>query len=81
MFADNIEKGLRQTDPARVALVIGKQSVVLDTAPQSGLRLKPLCRLTGKDGLTTLTGLFVVKANDSARALSDLKGRRIVVKS
>ena len=78
VFADNIEKGLRQTDPARVALVIGKQSVVLDTAPQSGLRLKPLCRLTGKDGLTTLTGLFVVKANDSARALSDLKGRRIL---
>lgn len=77
VFADELGKGLRLAGNRPVALVIGKESVVRSDAADRGLPLAPLCRLTDREGRTTLTGVFVVRKNDPARTLADLSGRRV----
>ncbi len=61
------------------ALICGPDTVVRAEAAEEGLSLRVLARLTDLQGRTTLTGLFVVRANDRARTLTDLKGRTIVL--
>lgn len=78
VFADGLDKALRQAGSRRVAVIVGKESVVQSDARHVGLDLKPLCRLTDKAGRTTLTGLFVVKAADPVKSIADLAGRRIL---
>ena len=58
-------------------VVIGKQSVVAFDGVRLGLDIRPIARLTGKDGNTELRGLFVVRDSDPAEEISDLKGYRI----
>lgn len=77
VFADELGKGLRLAGPRPVTLVIGKESLVRSDAAERGFGLAPLCRLTDRDGKTTLTGLFVVRKEDPAKSLADLKGRRV----
>jgi ABC-type phosphate/phosphonate transport system substrate-binding protein len=77
IFADDLGKALRGEANGHVALIIGKQSVVKSDAKESRLTVRPLAMLTGKDGKTTLTGLFVVRAGDSAKRLADLKGYKV----
>lgn len=77
VFADELGKGLRQAGTRPVALIVGKDSVVRYDAAERGLALAPLCRLTDREGKTSLTGLFVVRKDDPARSLSDLQGRQI----
>lgn len=76
-FADTLEKGIQQarTIPS---VIVGKESLVAADASFCGLSVRPLCRLTDKDGLTTLTGLFVVQASDPAKAIANLRDRRIL---
>lgn len=76
-FADTLEKGIRQAR-ATPSLVVGKESLVTADASFCGLSVRPLCRLTDRDGLTTLTGFFVVQTGDPAKAIADLRGRRIL---
>jgi ABC-type phosphate/phosphonate transport system substrate-binding protein len=78
VFAEDLDKALRQTKLDQVALVIGKPSVVRHDATSRSLPIRPLCQLTAKDGSTTLKGLFIVSADDQARSVSDLRGRRIL---
>jgi ABC-type phosphate/phosphonate transport system substrate-binding protein/outer membrane protein assembly factor BamB len=78
VFADGLDKAVRQAGSRRLALVVGKESVVQSDARLSGMSLRPLCRLTDKAGLTTLTGLFVVRAPDPAKSVADLAGQRIL---
>lgn len=56
-------------------LVIGKQSVIRFDAEATGTGVTRLAVLTGRDGLTTLRGLLVVRADDPAKTLADLSGR------
>jgi len=77
-FADSLPKGLRQAGARSAWLVVGKESLVQADAAQGGLSLRPLARLTDPAGRTTLTGLFLVRADDPARAIADLDGRRIL---
>jgi len=67
---------------ARVAdgvdLIIGKLSVALHDAERVGLRVRTLAMLTGQDGETTQTGLFVVRQKDRAKTVEDLKGYRLL---
>ncbi|MEW6357909.1 MAG: PQQ-binding-like beta-propeller repeat protein [Planctomycetota bacterium] len=65
-------------DPAKIDLVIGKFSVVVFDAKKIGMPVRTLSMLTGQDGGATLTGLFIVRQNDPAQSISDLKGRRIL---
>jgi ABC-type phosphate/phosphonate transport system substrate-binding protein/outer membrane protein assembly factor BamB len=78
MFSDNLGKALRGEAQGHVDLIIGKRSVVLFDAKESQVAVRPLGMLTGKDGKTTFTGLFVVLAKDPARQISDLKGYKVL---
>lgn len=60
-------------------VVIGKRSVVESDAARLGLDVVPLAALAGKDGLTTQRGLVVVRGDDPAKTVADLKGHRIVL--
>jgi ABC-type phosphate/phosphonate transport system substrate-binding protein len=61
----------------RADLIIGKHSVVLADAVRADLKVVPVAQLTGKDGLTTQTGLIVVRKDDAAQSVDDLRGYRI----
>lgn len=58
-------------------LVIGKHSVVLSDAATAEMQFTPVAQLTGTDGLTTQTGLIVVRKDDPAQSVADLQGYRI----
>lgn len=60
------------------AIVIGKQTEIEHAAKASGLALTRIAMLTGQDGSTNLHGLFVVRANDAAKSLADIKGKRMI---
>jgi len=77
VFNESLTSALKVTGAKSADLVIGKQSVILHDAIASGLTFKKVAMLTGKDGLTTQRGLFVVAAKDSAQKMSDLSGYRI----
>lgn len=77
-FGEALEKGLRELPGRKADLIIGKHSVVKFDAAECRVAVRPLAMLTGKDGRTTLNGLFVVPAGDPARSLADLKGYRII---
>ena len=72
---ETLQKGLMQAEKSSVALIIAKDSVARHDAPGEGLSLRPLAQLSGQDGKTTLTGLFVVRKNDAAKDLAALAGR------
>lgn len=74
---ESIADALRVTD-GKLDLVVGKESVVRAQASAARLPLAPLAMLSGRDGKTTLTGLFIVRSDDPARSVSDLKGRKIL---
>ena len=59
-------------------LIIGKQSVIRAQAAAASMAITPLAMLTDREGRTTLTGLFVVRNDDPAKSVSDLKGRNIL---
>src|SRR5439155_13293364 len=48
-------------------------------AKRAGLKCRPVCELTGMDGGTTVTGLFVARANDPAKELKDIAGRKVLL--
>lgn len=77
-FSEHLGRALRGPAGGKAHVVIGKRSVVEFDAAAERLKLRPLAMLTGKDGTTTLTGLFVVPSNASARTMKDLKGYRII---
>jgi outer membrane protein assembly factor BamB/ABC-type phosphate/phosphonate transport system substrate-binding protein len=78
IFADDVGKALRGEAKGHVDLIIGKQSVVIFDAKERQMPIRPLAMLTGKDGTTTVTGLFVVLAKDPAKQVSDLKGYKVL---
>jgi len=62
-----------------IDLIIGKESVVRFDATQAGLDFRIIARLTDTAGSTDCTGLFVVRGEDAARNVVDLKGRTIIL--
>jgi ABC-type phosphate/phosphonate transport system substrate-binding protein/outer membrane protein assembly factor BamB len=78
LFSEDLRKVMRGRGDRPVDLVIGKQSLVRFDAKACELTVRPLARLAGKDGTTTLTGLFVVARDDPAQRPADLKGYRII---
>jgi outer membrane protein assembly factor BamB/ABC-type phosphate/phosphonate transport system substrate-binding protein len=78
VFAEALSRAIRGEAKGRADLIIGKQSLVKADAAELRLPIRPLAMLTGQDGSTTLTGLFVVPALDPAQRVADLKGYRIL---
>lgn len=82
-WGDSIESALKDESAARKTplvadIVIGKHSVVVAESKARKLGLQPLAHLTGMDGLTTQTGLVVVRSADPAILVDDLEGYRII---
>lgn len=66
------------SDDQRVSLIVGKYSDVIFQAREMGRPVYPIAALTDSQGLTTLQGLFVVRAGNAAQTLRDLKGYRVI---
>ncbi len=62
----------------RVDLVVGKWSEVFADASKRGWTLVPLAMLTDQNGEVSQPGLFVVRRDDPAQSLADLKGRQVL---
>jgi len=78
-YSDTLGAALEKKTGGKADLVIGKDSVVRRQAIRAGLALSHVAALTGLDGKTTQTGLFIVPAKDSALSIADLKGYRIIL--
>ena len=78
VFHESLAVALQEKTREQADLVIGKESVVRHDARQAQLPLRPVARLTGKDGATTQTGLIIVRADDPAQSLADLQGYRFL---
>lgn len=59
-------------------IIIGKHSVVQFKAKKAKQKVRPIAQLSGRDGKVTQTGLIVVRKDDSAKSMTDLKGYRIL---
>jgi ABC-type phosphate/phosphonate transport system substrate-binding protein len=77
-FSESLANTLQKKTEGKADLIIGKESVVRNDAADSKLAVAPIAALTGKDGKTTMTGLFVVGGLDPALTITDLKGYRIL---
>jgi ABC-type phosphate/phosphonate transport system substrate-binding protein len=77
LFSDDLSKALR-TQSKNIDIVIGKSSVVQFDAKINQLVVRPMMMLTGQDGRTTVTGMMVVRKDDPATKLEDLRGYRVL---
>ncbi len=77
VWAESLEAALEKSG-GKADLIIGKHSVVLADAKEAHLEFKPLARLTDLKDKVVQTGLFVVRSNDPAKTMEDLKGYRIL---
>jgi len=75
-FSDDLTNSMALLNPGQEAIVVAKCSVVEHDAAGAGFKYRALCRLTGTDGSTTLTGYFVAKTSDTATKIQDVAGRR-----
>ncbi|HEX7862971.1 MAG TPA: PQQ-binding-like beta-propeller repeat protein [Verrucomicrobiae bacterium] len=59
-------------------LIIGDRSIIAHAAEKAGLKCKPLCALSDRDGKTTLAATFLIRSDDPANELKDLGGRKLL---
>jgi outer membrane protein assembly factor BamB len=76
-FSDDLAESMVGVGPGREIIVAGDLSLAMLGAKKAGLKCHPVCELTGLDGKTTFTGLFVARSDDPAKALKDIAGRRV----
>lgn len=77
VWAESLEAALEKSG-GKADVIIGKHSVVLADAKEAKLEVKPLARLTDLKDQVIQTGLFVVRSDDRAKTVEDLKGYRIL---
>lgn len=77
-YGENLRDVLR-LNPGRVDLIVGKASVVSFDAADVNEPVRSIARLTDREGATDLRGLFVVRPEDPAREIADLKERAILL--
>ena len=78
VFANALETALKEKTKGRAHIIIGKDSVVVDDCKLAKMKPFRLAALTDKKGLTTQTGLIVVRSSASAKDVKDLAGYRIL---
>jgi outer membrane protein assembly factor BamB/ABC-type phosphate/phosphonate transport system substrate-binding protein len=76
-YGENLPDILK-ANPGQADLLIGKESIILFDAAEIKMTVRPIARLTDKSGTTNLRGLFVVRYNDPAKSMEDLKGYKIL---
>jgi ABC-type phosphate/phosphonate transport system substrate-binding protein len=77
-FGESLTNTLAKKSDGKADIIIGKESVVRHETKENKIAATPIASLSGKDGKTTMTGLVVVAAKDSALSAADLKGYRII---
>jgi len=77
-FNESLTNALEKKTQGKADLIIGKESVIRHQAKENKIGITPIASLTGKDGKTTMTGLFVIPSEDKAVTLADIKGYRIL---
>ncbi|TWT31182.1 outer membrane biogenesis protein BamB [Posidoniimonas corsicana] len=77
-FAESLAGALKKEGCDHADLIIGKDSVVRSDAAKAGYGLTVLGRLTDKQGDSEQTGLVVVRSQDQAQTVGDLKGYRVL---
>ncbi len=77
-FAESLTDALKKKSAGKADLIIGKESVVRAETKANKIPAVPIASLSGKDGKTTMTGMFVVATADPAISPSDLKGYRLI---
>lgn len=77
VWAESLEAALEKSK-GKADLIIGKHSVVLSDAADSKMEITPLAQLTDLKDRVVQTGLFVVRKDDAAKSVDDLKGYRIL---
>lgn len=75
VFAESLHKALKEEKAPSIDIVVGKHSVILADLKSLKRSGTPIASLTGMDGSTTMRGLFVVRKEDPAQNLSDLRGK------
>ncbi|MEZ6045892.1 MAG: PhnD/SsuA/transferrin family substrate-binding protein [Planctomycetaceae bacterium] len=73
----SLEVAFKDKQVTGADLVIGKYSVVKHDTQKANINVAPVAYLAGKDGGVTQTGLIVVRADDPAQSVGDLKGYRL----
>ncbi len=79
VFSESVREALDKKTEGKADLIIGKDSVVRRQTKRAGIGVVHVAALTGLDGKTVQTGLWVVPAKDPALSISDLKGYRIIL--
>lgn len=77
-YAESLAAAKKKADHGHIDLIIGKESVVRHDCKSMNIAYTQIAALSGKDGKTTMTGLFVVAATDPALAVGDLKGYQLI---
>jgi outer membrane protein assembly factor BamB len=78
-FSDDLAETLAIVGQGREVIVVGDRSLVTHGAQRAQLRARPVCELSGMDGSTTDTAVFVARGNDAAKELKDIGGRKVLV--
>ena len=77
VWFESLREALGETG-GKADLVIGKHSVILADIKATSHPLRPIARLTDKNGDVTQKGLIVVRRDDPAKQLSGLEGYRVL---
>lgn len=77
-FSESLSAALVKKTEGKADLIIGKESVVRTECKTNSLSVAAVAALTGKDGKTTQTGLWVVASSDPALTVADLKNYRLI---
>src|SRR4051812_24687433 len=78
-FSDDLAETLATVGQKREVIVVGDRSLVMHSAQRAGLKARAVCALSGMDGSTTETAVFVARAGDGAKELKDIGGRKVFV--
>lgn len=78
LFSNALKPLITKSPTGKVDLIIGKDAEVKHYAKEAAMKIKPVAKLTNKDDKTTFRGYFIVKTEDAATSLADLKNHKIV---
>ena len=78
VYEESLQLALRRA-PDGIDIVVGKRSTVMHDAEATGLSFHPVASLTDSDGKTTVRGAILVRADDLAQSVEDLKGRQLAI--
>lgn len=75
VWSESVSMATKEHGEAHI--IIGKHSVVQFNTKKAKQKVRPIAQLTGLDGKVTQTGLIVVRKDDKATTVADLKDYRI----